>query len=50
VASGKGYEKRAVTVGIQGNGRAEVLSGLNAGEKVVVKGNYLLLQQEKPEQ
>jgi hypothetical protein len=26
----------------------EIVDGLNAGDKVVVKGNYLLLQQSKP--
>jgi Cu(I)/Ag(I) efflux system membrane fusion protein len=44
------YEKRAVTAGIQSNDRVEILDGLKAGDKVVVKGNYLLLQQSKPEQ
>jgi cobalt-zinc-cadmium efflux system membrane fusion protein len=50
VASGNGYEKRAVTVGIQSNDRVEILDGLQAGDKVVVKGNYLLLQQSQPQQ
>jgi cobalt-zinc-cadmium efflux system membrane fusion protein len=50
VATGSGYEKRAVTAGIQSNDRVEILDGLKAGDKVVVKGNYLLLQQSKPEQ
>jgi membrane fusion protein, heavy metal efflux system len=49
VAEGSGYKKRAVIVGIQGNDRIEIVDGLNAGDKVVVKGNYLLLQQSKPE-
>ena len=40
-----GYQKRPVTVGIQGDGRVEIIEGLQAGDKVVVKGNYLLLQQ-----
>ena len=44
------YEKRVVTPGIQSNDRVEILDGLKAGDKVVVKGNYLLLQQSKPEQ
>ena len=30
--------------------RVEIISGLKAGDKVVIKGNYLLLQQSKPEQ
>jgi hypothetical protein len=37
-----------VQAGIQSNDRVEIVDGLNAGEKVVVKGNYLLLQQSKP--
>jgi multidrug efflux pump subunit AcrA (membrane-fusion protein) len=50
VMVGGGYEKRAVTAGIRSNDRVEVLDGLQAGDKVVVKGNYLLLQQSKPQQ
>src|SRR6266852_4936911 len=50
VADGSGYKKRAVIAGIQSNDRVEIRDGLNAGDKVVVKGNYLLLQQSKPEQ
>ena len=50
VAAGSGYEKRAVTAGIQSNDRVEIIDGLQTGDKVVVKGNYLLLQQSKPEQ
>jgi len=50
VADGSNYKKRQVTIGIQSNDRVEVVDGLNAGDKVVVKGNYLLLQQSKPEQ
>jgi cobalt-zinc-cadmium efflux system membrane fusion protein len=50
VADGNGYKKRAVIAGIQSNDRVEIRDGLNAGDKVVVKGNYLLLQQSKPEQ
>ena len=50
VAAGSDYQKRTVTAGIQSNGRVEILDGLQAGDKVVVKGNYLLLQQSKPEQ
>jgi cobalt-zinc-cadmium efflux system membrane fusion protein len=49
VAEGSGYKKRQVTAGIQSNDRVEIIDGLNAGDKVVVKGNYLLLQQSKPE-
>jgi membrane fusion protein, heavy metal efflux system len=50
VSEGSGYKKRVVTAGIQGNDRVEIIDGLIAGDKVVVKGNYLLLQQSKPEQ
>lgn len=49
VAGPNGYEKRVVSVGIQSNDRIEISNGLKAGDKVVVKGNYLLLQQSKPE-
>jgi len=49
VAEGNGYAKRGVNIGIQGNGRVEIIEGLQAGDKVVVKGNYLLLQQSKPQ-
>jgi cobalt-zinc-cadmium efflux system membrane fusion protein len=50
VSEGSSYKKRAVTTGIQSNDRVEIIDGLGAGDKVVVKGNYLLLQQSKPEQ
>jgi membrane fusion protein, heavy metal efflux system len=50
VALGSSYERRVVTTGIQSNGRVEIRDGLKAGDKVVIKGNYLLLQQSKPEQ
>ena len=48
VAENNGYKKRQVQAGIQSNDRVEIIDGLNAGDKVVVKGNYLLLQQSKP--
>jgi cobalt-zinc-cadmium efflux system membrane fusion protein len=50
VAEGNGYQKREVHTGIQNGDRLEIVEGLNAGEKVVVKGNYLLLQQSNPQQ
>jgi len=50
IAEGNGYAKREVHAGIQGNGRVEIIEGLQAGDKVVVKGNYLLLQQSKSQQ
>lgn len=50
VSEGNGYKQRTVITGIEGNDRVEIVEGLKAGDKVVVKGNYLLLQQSKPEQ
>jgi len=50
VTTDSGYEKRVVSAGIESNDRVEIRDGLKAGDKVVVKGNYLLLQQSKPEQ
>ena len=50
VADSNGYQKRQVQPGIQNNDRVEIVDGLNAGDKVVVKGNYLLLEQSKPGQ
>lgn len=49
VANGDDYTKRPVAVGLQDDDRVEVLNGLQAGDEVVVKGNYLLLQQSMPE-
>jgi membrane fusion protein, heavy metal efflux system len=50
VAQDGGFKKRQVIAGIKGNDQVEIIDGLAAGDKVVVKGNYLLLQQSKPEQ
>ncbi|MFL6337403.1 MAG: efflux RND transporter periplasmic adaptor subunit [Pyrinomonadaceae bacterium] len=50
VQTDKGYEKHIVTTGIQNGDRVEILDGLQAGDHVVVKGNYLLLQQGQPQQ
>ncbi len=36
------FEPRQVTVGQRANGRREVLSGLQAGERVVSSGNFLI--------
>jgi cobalt-zinc-cadmium efflux system membrane fusion protein len=47
VLTAAGYEKRVVTTGIQNDDRIEIRDGVKAGEKVVVKGNYLLLEQSK---
>jgi len=50
VADGSGYKKRQVQAGIQNNDRVEIIDGLSTGDKVVVKGNYLLLEQSRPGQ
>ena len=50
VAEGNVYKQRQVQVGIKNGDRVEIVDGLNAGDRVVVKGNYLLLQQSKPEE
>ena len=50
VQTDKGYEKHIVTTGIQNGDRIEILDGLQAGDKVVIKGNYLLLQQSQSQQ
>jgi cobalt-zinc-cadmium efflux system membrane fusion protein len=50
VAEGNGYQQRQVQLGIKNGDRVEIVDGLNSGDRVVTKGNYLLLQQSKPEQ
>ena len=50
VAEGNAYKQRQVQLGIKNGDRVEIVDGLNSGDKVVTKGNYLLLQQSKPEQ
>jgi cobalt-zinc-cadmium efflux system membrane fusion protein len=47
VSDGNNYTKREVTIGIKSADRAEIVQGLNAGDKVVTKGNYLLMEQSK---
>jgi len=47
VADGNSYAKREVTLGLKSDDRVEVVQGLTAGDKVVVKGNYLLMEQSK---
>ncbi|HSU25134.1 MAG TPA: efflux RND transporter periplasmic adaptor subunit [Pyrinomonadaceae bacterium] len=47
VADGNDYKKREVALGLKSDDRVEVVSGLNPGDKVVVKGNYLLMEQSK---
>jgi cobalt-zinc-cadmium efflux system membrane fusion protein len=48
VAEGNSYKQRQVQPGIKNGDRVEIIDGLNAGDRVVTKGNYLLLQQSKP--
>jgi cobalt-zinc-cadmium efflux system membrane fusion protein len=50
VAEGKSYKQRQVQLGIKNGDRVEIIDGLKAGDQVVIKGNYLLLQQSKGEQ
>ena len=50
VADGNSFKKRQVQAGIQNNDRVEIVDGVTAGDKVVVKGNYLLLEQSRPGQ
>lgn len=47
VADGNDYKKKEVALGIKSADRVEIIDGLNAGDKVVVKGNYLLLEKSK---
>jgi len=47
VAEGNTYKQRQVQLGIKNGDRVEVIDGLKAGDKLVTKGNYLLLQQGK---
>jgi cobalt-zinc-cadmium efflux system membrane fusion protein len=47
VADGDQFKKKEVTLGLKSNDRVEITDGLSAGDKVVVKGNYLLLEQGK---
>ncbi|MBV9242439.1 MAG: efflux RND transporter periplasmic adaptor subunit [Acidobacteria bacterium] len=47
VQTDKGYEKREVTLGLKSDDRVEISQGLNVGDKVVTKGNYLLMEQSK---
>ncbi|MBI5905707.1 MAG: efflux RND transporter periplasmic adaptor subunit [Deltaproteobacteria bacterium] len=41
------FEPREVKVGVRGNGKAQVLSGVKAGEKVAVGANFLLDSESK---
>jgi RND family efflux transporter MFP subunit len=41
------FEPREVTVGVRGDGKAQILSGVKAGEKVAVGANFLLDSESK---
>jgi RND family efflux transporter MFP subunit len=41
------FEPREVKVGVRGNGKAQILSGVKAGENVVVGANFLLDSESK---
>lgn len=48
VDAGNGsFEPREVKVGVRGNGKAQILSGVKAGEKVAVGANFLLDSESK---
>src|SRR5215813_12065589 len=49
VAENNAYKKLQVQTGMRTGDRVEIVDGLKSGDKVVMKGNYLLLQQSKPE-
>jgi Cu(I)/Ag(I) efflux system membrane fusion protein len=36
------FVPREVKTGVRGDGQVQILSGLNAGERVVVQGNFLI--------
>ncbi|MEP6945190.1 MAG: efflux RND transporter periplasmic adaptor subunit [Acidobacteriota bacterium] len=50
IADGNEYKKKEVALGLKSDDRVEIVSGLSVGDKVVVKGNYLLMEQSKGEQ
>ena len=47
IADGSNYTKKEVTLGLKSDDRVEIIQGLNTGDKVVTKGNYLLMEQSK---
>lgn len=47
VADGNNFAKREVTLGLKSEDRVEIVQGLNPGDHVVTKGNYLLMEQSK---
>ena len=46
-AGGGSFEPREVKVGVRGNGKAQILSGVKAGENVAVRANFLLDSESK---
>ncbi len=46
-AGGGFFEPREVRVGVRGNGKAQILSGVKAGDNVVVGANFLLDSESK---
>jgi membrane fusion protein, copper/silver efflux system len=46
-AGGGSFEPREVKVGVRGNGKAQILSGVKAGDNVVVGANFLLDSESK---
>ncbi len=46
-AGGGSFEPREVKVGVRGDGKAQILAGVKAGEKVVVSANFLLDSESK---
>ena len=46
-AGGGSFEPREVKVGVRGDGKAQILSGIKAGENVVVGANFLLDSESK---
>jgi multidrug efflux pump subunit AcrA (membrane-fusion protein) len=43
VDRGKGYfEPREVTTGARSDGKVEIVSGLEPGERIVISGNFLI--------
>ena len=47
IQDGKDYAKKEVTLGLKSDDRVEITDGIKEGDKVVVKGNYLLMEQSK---
>ena len=47
VADGNNYTKKEVALGLKSEDRVEIVQGLNPGDHVVTKGNYLLMEQSK---